>query len=170
MATRPTFNITDKASTTPAIAGAALAAEFATQAYPESSTKRRSFTMRPANNAATSGATPAELFIDGVQGFRFRLAERSTVMLTLQGVYNNNVAGSNCGFLINLAATNVGGTITILANSTNVKFPNAAVAAIAITADNPTQSLVFTFTGVAGDANGQIELRCTDMTEITDLG
>lgn len=170
MATRPTYNITDKASTVSGVAGAALRAEFATQAFPESSNKRRTFVMQPANQAATSGATATELFINGIQGFRFQLAERSTVMLKLQGAYNCSVAGSNCGFEINLAATNVGGTITILANSTNVKFPNAAVAAIAITADNPTQSLVFTFTGVAGDANGRIILRCIDMTEITDLG
>lgn len=170
MATRPVFSITDKASTTPGVAGAALAAEYATQAYPESSNKRFRFTMRPANNAATTGATAAELFIDGVQGFRFRLAERSTCMMRLIGSYNCSVAGSNVGFEIALAATNVGGVITILANSSNIKYPNAAVAAIAVTSDNPTQSLVFTFTGVAGDANGQVELRCVELSEITDLG
>ncbi|MGL5719639.1 MAG: hypothetical protein ACRCYP_02425, partial [Alphaproteobacteria bacterium] len=133
MATRPIYSIADKSSTVAGVAGAALAAEFATQAYPESSNKRQWFTMRPANMAATAGATATELFIDGQQGFRLRLAERSTLSIKLMGSYNCSVAGSNAGFELTLAATNVGGVITILANSVNTKFPTAAVAAIAVT-------------------------------------
>lgn len=170
MATRPVFNVTDKASTVPGVAGASLAAEYATQAYPESYNKRDVIYFGTANFAATAGATPAELFIDGVQGFRFRLAERSTVTLKLLGTYNCNTAANNAGFEITLTATNVGGVITILANSVNTKFPTAATAAINVTSDNPTQSLVFTFVGNAGDVNGRIGLRCVGLCEVTDLG
>jgi hypothetical protein len=170
MAIRPIYNTTDKASTVPTVAGNALTAELATQAYPESSNKRNWLTFRPANLGTTTGATPTELFIDGIPSFRFRVAERSTCVLTLLGAYNNNVTATNTAFNITVAATNVGGTVTILANSTNVKFPNASTASIAVSVDAANQSLVFTATGVAGDSLGQWELRTTGIAEITDIG
>lgn len=170
MATRPLYSTADKTSTTPNVAGNALTAELATQAYPESSNKRNWLTLRPSNLGTTTGATPAELFIDGIPNFRFRLAERSTCVLTLLGAYNNNVAANNTAFNITVAATNVGGIVTILANSTNVKFPNASTASITVGVDAANQSLTFTANGVAGDSLGQWELRTVGISEITDIG
>lgn len=168
MATRPLFTIADKSSTVSGVAGAALAAELCTQAFPESSNKRQWFTFEPVA-PTTAGATPVELFIDGIQGFRFRIAERSTCVIRGMAVYNNSVAASNVAFDVMVAVQNVGGTLTFLAAATVTKLGTSA-ATFTVNIDTPSQSLTFTATGVAGDTQGVWEFRTTGICEVTDLG
>lgn len=168
MSSRPQYAIVDKSSTVPGVAGAALAKEFATQAFPESNNKRQVFNMKPL--APTAGATPQEAFIDGIQGFRFVLADRSTCILKILASYNNNVSANNTGFELTVAATNIGGTIALAGTQLVVKYPGASTASLVVTTDNATQALVFTVTGVAGDSNGQWDIRCIGISEVTDLG
>lgn len=167
MAIRPQFNLTDKASTNPAISGPALSAELATQAFPESSHKRQSFHLTTANAAATAGAVATELFIDGLQNFRFRIADQSTALVKIWGVYTSSVGSSDTAFELTAAVTNRAGVVTLLANSTNVKFPTAAVPTLVLTTATP--NLILTATGVAGDANGRWDARM-EVVEVTDVG
>jgi hypothetical protein len=165
MPTFPIYNVTDKSSTVAATAGAALSAEYAMQAYPFSHNKRKEIMLRPL--AATAGATAAEAFIDGIAAFRLQLAANSTVLVKAIATYNCSVAGSNTIFEINAGFYNVAGTVTALANSTTVKMPNASTATLAITISGA--NLVFTCTGIAGDANGQWSIKVF-LDEVTDLG
>jgi len=167
MANRQTIILTDKASTNPVVSGAALTGEMANQAYPESGHKRFTFNLVPLLGTATAGATPAELFIDGVANFRFRAADQSTVFVKIFGCYTSSVGANDTVFEITLGMTNRGGTVTLLANSTNVKMPNASTATLvpSIVGGN----LVLTATGVAGDANGRWDARLL-INEVTDLG
>lgn len=169
MATRPRFNKADLASNVPTVQGNALTAELITQAFPESQQKRKFFDFYPLNRAATSGATPVELFIDGVQNFRFGIAERSTCMFKALVTYNCSVAGSNVAFEVTGAYTNIGGVVSAVAAATVTKI-GASTATFAVGIDAPTQSLTFTGTGVAGDANGRWTMGIYSVTEVTDLG
>jgi hypothetical protein len=170
MAVRPQFSHGDKGSLVPGVAGAASAAEFCTQAFPESSNKRQWFNMAPLLGP-TQGATPTEVFIDGVQGFRFRVPNSGVSILKIQATYFPPNAPANAtAFEYAFAATNVNGVITVLANGVFNKMPTASTAALAVTADSPTQSLVVTATGVAGDVNGRWDIRCTGISEVTDIG
>ena len=165
MATRPIYSTTDKASIATGVAGNALSAELATQAFPESANKRMGFSFRPV--APPVGATPVELFIDGVLNFRFRLAERSTTIIRSLVTYNCAVAGSNVAFEITAAYQNVAGVITAIGTPT-ISKQGISAATLVITAVG--EALAFTFTGVAGDTGGQLEMRTIGISEVTDLG
>jgi len=170
MATRPVFATVDKSSTVPGVAGTALAAELACQAFPESYHKRNRFFLMPVGNAKTVGNTPVELFIDGIQNFRFRIADRSCAVLKILGAYNNDVAGSNTMFEMTIPVQNIGGTLGIISGVVNTKFPAASTCTLVVAVDNPSQALTFTFTGNAGDTNGRVELQIIGVSEVTDLG
>jgi hypothetical protein len=167
MANRPVFNLVDKASTNVAISGPALSAELATQAFPESGNKRQSFHLFVAANGVTSGATPQELFIDGIQNFRFRIADQSTALIKVWGAYTSSVGGSDTVFELTAGVTNRAGVVALLANSTNVKMPNASTATLVLTVATP--NVIITATGIAGDANGRWDARL-EVVEITDIG
>ena len=167
MANRQLVNIADKTSTNVAVSGPALTAELANQAYPESSNKRFMFDLGVAANGVTSGATAAELFIDGMTNFRFRPADQSTVFVKVFGCYTSSVGANDTVFEITAGITNRAGTVTLLANSTNVKMPNASTATLVPTIVGG--NLVLTATGVAGDANGRWAARLI-VSEVTDLG
>lgn len=167
MANRQLVNLGDKTSTNPVVSGAALTAEMANQAYPESSNKRFTFNMGVANNGVTSGATATELFIDGTPNFRFRPADQSTVYVKALGCYTSSVGANDTVFEVTMGITNRGGTVTLLANSTNVKMPTASTATLVPTIAGG--NLVMTATGVAGDANGRWDVRLI-VNEVTDLG
>ena len=168
MATRPRFSKADLASNVPTISGNAMTAELVTQAFPESQQKRKFFDFYPANKAATAGATATELFIDGVQNFRFGLAERSTCVIKALVAYNCSVTASNVAFEVTAAYQNVGGTITQVGAPTITKI-GASTAAFAIGIDAANQALTFTGTGVAGDANGRWVMGIFAVSEVTDL-
>jgi hypothetical protein len=161
----PTFSVTDKASPIASVRGVALTAEAASLAFPGAVSRRSKYTLRPL--AATAGATPAEAFIEGIDSFRFRVANTSTVAINATVSYVSSVVANNCVIRISAGATNNAGLAVLLANSTNVKMPTAAVPACVLSVAG--ENLVFTCTGVAGDTNGRwiIEL---DVTEVTDLG
>lgn len=165
MPTFPIYSVTDKASTVAATAGAALSAEYAMQAYPFSSNKRKEIMLRPL--AATAGATSAEAFIDGLNFFRLQLAANSTVLVKVLATYNCSVAASNTVFEITAGFYNVAGTVTAIANSTTVKMPTANTSTLAITISGA--NLIFTCTGIAGDANGQWDIKVL-LCEVTDIG
>ena len=165
MPTFPIYNVTDKSSTVPATAGAALSAEYAMQAYPFSSNKRKEVMLRPL--APSAGATPVEAFIDGVNGFRLQLAANSTVLVKVLASYNCSVAGSNTVFEITAGFFNAAGVVTGIANSTTVKMPTANASTLVITISG--SNLVFTCTGIAGDANGQWGIKVF-LDEVTDIG
>lgn len=170
MAVRPQFSHGDKGSLAPGVAGAAMAAEFCTQAFPESSNKRQWFNMAPVAGV-TQGATATEVFIDGVQGFRFRVPNSGVSLLKFQAVYYPANAPANAtAFEYAFAVTNVNGVITVAANGVFNKMPTASTVALSVTTDNPTQSLVVTAAGVAGDVNGRWDIRCTGISEVTDIG
>lgn len=168
MATRPLFSIADKASIVTGVAGAALAAELCTQAFPESSNKRQWLTFRPVA-PPVAGSAVIELFIDGVQGFRYRVAERSTCIIRGVAVYNNLVAANNVAFEVLVAVQNVAGTLTFLSAATITKI-GASLAAFGVSIDAPSQSLTFLANGITGDTQGQWEFRTTGISEVTDLG
>ncbi|UTQ79826.1 hypothetical protein [Plectonema phage JingP1] len=170
MPTRPIFSKADIASSNPVTSGNALSAELATQAFPESQQKRKFFDLFPLNKGFTTGATPTELFIDGVQNFRFRVAERSVVTIKAIGVYCPNVDGSMTGFELTVVARNVAGFPLILGTQLQVKYPGASTASIVASVDNATQSLVFTATGIAGDGNGRWAMSIIGVSEVTDIG
>lgn len=169
MAIRPIFSTTDKASTNPITVGNALSADLCTQAFPESSNKRNWHYFRPVVQF-TTGATPAEAFIDGVQNFRFRVADRSTAMLKLLASYNSAVAGSNTAFELTVAVQNINGVVALVGTPLVVKYPAASTANVNVGIDAPTQALTFTCVGNAGDTNGSWEVRTTSICEVTDLG
>lgn len=169
MATRPRFNKSDIASNVPTTRGNALTAELITQAFPESQQKRKFFDLYPLNKGAIANGAATELFIDGVQNYRFGIAERSTCMFKALVTYNNNVAGSNVAFEVTGAYQNVGGVVTAIAAPTVTKI-GASTATFAVTIDAANQALIFTGTGVAGDANGRWAMGIFAVTEVTDLG
>lgn len=170
MPNRPIFSKTDIASANTVTSGNALSAELATQAFPESQQKRKFFDFFTLGKAATSGATATELFIDGVQNFRLRIADRSTCIIKALATYNSAVSANDTGFELTVVARNSGGTLTILGTQLAVKYPGASTASIVATVDNPTQALVFTATGVAGDTNGRWAMSIIGMNEVTDIG
>jgi hypothetical protein len=167
MPQRQTVILTDKASTNVVTSGAALTAELANVAYPESANKRFSFDMYPTARAASTGATPVEMFIGGVANFRFRPADQSTVFVKIWGVYTCSNGANDTVFEITQGITNRAGTVIILANSTNVKMPTASTATLVPTIVGG--NMVLTATGVAGDTNGRWSAKLL-VEEVTDVG
>lgn len=165
MAVRPSYNLTDKASTAAATVGAALTAELGAQAFPDSNGKRDTFLLRPIS--ATAGATAQEAFIDGRDSFRYRVVQQSTVMVKAMCVYSCGT--NNNDFIVEITAgvQNRTGSAVLLANSTNVKMPSAATGTCVLTVSG--ENLVFTCTGTAGDTNGRWSIRMM-VEEVTDLG
>lgn len=161
---RPIFTTSDKSAATPAVRGAAMAAELSTAAWPESMDKRREFLAR--NIVPSSGATPVELTCDGLAGFRFRLAQSSIVRIVGSAVYISSATRES--FTINATYLNLNGTLSAIVTPSIVRT-GATTAAFAITTDNPTESLVFTGTGVAGDTQGWWQLDI-DVNERTEIG
>lgn len=170
MAQRPIVIQALKASTVPGQAGAELAKEFATQAFPESQSKRQWFNMYPIGKASTAGSTATELFIDGIQGFRFVLANKSTCTLKFLLSYTSDVAANNTSMEITVSAANLGASVELRGVPLIVKYAGASTVALTVGTDQPTQALTFTVAGVAGDTNGRWNLRCTGISEVTDLG
>lgn len=166
MAIRPQYSVTDKSSTVLGVAGAALAAELATQAYPESGNKRQWFNLRTVVPA--QGATPAEAFIDGIQGFRFRLAADSVCIIKVLATIISTTSSNNAGFEMTFVAQNVGGVLAIQGTPLTVKYPAATVSNVAFTVDNLTQSLVCSTVGSAG--THQWDIRIAAVSEVTDIG
>lgn len=170
MAQRPIVIQSLKASATPSVAGAELAKEFATQAFPESRDKRQWFNMYTPNKAVTAGATATELFIDGMPNFRFVMANKSTVALKLLASYTSDVAANNTGFELFVVGANLGGSVELRGAAVINKLASASTATITVGVDQATQALTFTAAGVAGDTNGRWNLRCIGISEVTDLG
>jgi hypothetical protein len=98
-------------------------------------------------------------------GFRFRLAQSSIVRISGSAVYISSATRES--FTINATYTNLNGTLAAVGTPSIAKT-GATTAAFAITTDNPTESLVFTGTGVAGDTQGwwQLDIEVNERTEI----
>lgn len=161
---RPVFTTSDKSSPTPAVRGAALAAELCTAAFPESRDKRRVFYAK--NLVASSGATATELTCDGLAGFRLRLAQSS--IITISGTVAYFSGTTRESFVVNATYTNVNGTLAAVGTPSITKT-GASTAAFAITLDNPSEALVLTGTGVAGDTAGWWQAIFT-INEVTEIG
>ena len=165
MAVRPTYATVDLMSPVAATAGAALSNQLASQAFPESQNKRSEYyltTLTP-----TAGATAQEAFIRGINLFRFRTVQKSTVFVKARAVYTCDT--NNNQFIVEITAgvTNLAGTAAILANSTNVKMPTAATGTCVLTVSGA--DLIFTCTGTAGDTNGRWNIHLY-VEEVTDIG
>lgn len=170
MPTRPIFSKADIASSNPVTSGNALSAELATQAFPESQQKRKFFDLFPLGKAATTGATPLELLIDGVQNYRIRVADQSTLIIKALAVYNTAAGSGDSAFELTVAVRNRAGTLTILGTQLQVKYPGGSSASVVASVDNPTQSLIFTASGVAGETNARWAMSIIGMSEVTDIG
>lgn len=165
MAVRPVFVTADLMSAVPAVVGAALSNQLASQAFPESQHKRSDYfltTLTP-----TVGATPQEAFVNGTNLFRFRTVQKSTVFVKALAVYTCDTNNNQFVVEITAGVSNVAGTAILLANSTNVKMPTAATGTCVLTVSG--QDLIFTCTGTAGDTNGRWSIRLI-VNETTDLG
>lgn len=167
MAARFSINLAQKASTDPLVQGLALTNELANQAFPETSHKRWTFAL--ANQAGTvgSGATPLELFIDGVANFRLRPADTSTMMVEAVIVHTSSTASSSSVHTFRGVFMNRAGVTSLLADSTTVKMPSVVAASISVGVI--ANQVAFNCSGVGGDTNGRWNGRVT-VTEVTDLG
>ena len=162
MAIRELVNITDKASLVPGVAGLALTLEQANTAFPEGGNKRQLLNL----SAVSTGATPVELFVGGVNAFRIKPVADSVLIMQVSAVYYASVAGSRVAFDLIVACTNSGGTVALLGAVTTTKF-GAGASNLVVTAG--ANGIIFTGTGVAGDLNGRWAARA-NITEVTDLG
>lgn len=165
MAVRPIVSTADLMSSNPATVAAALTAQLVTQAFPESQHKRDEYFLTTVT--PTAGATAQEAFINGFSGFRFRVANKSTLFVKAFAVYSCDTNANQIVVEITAGVTNIAGTAAILANATNVKMPSAGSASCVLTVTG--QDLVFTCTGVTGDTNGRWSIRLL-VNEVTDLG
>lgn len=157
----PIFTKGDISSADPLVRGRALSAEQATMGLNPSKHKRETVRL----TASSAGATPAELTVLGQPAFRLRTIQSSTMMLTGAAVYHSGTTRNT--WQVAAAVQNIDGVLTLVGAPTLTKF-GAGLAALAITVDNPTESLVFTGTGVAGDTNGRWELFIDALVEVTE--
>ena len=157
----PIFTKGDISSADPQVRGRALAAEQATMGLNPSKHKRETIRL----TGSSTGATPAELTVLGQPAFRLRTIQSSTMMLMGAAVYHSGTTRN--AFHVVAAVQNIDGVLTLVGTPAITKF-GAGLAALAITVDNPTESLVFTGTGVAGDTNGRWELYIDALAEVTE--
>jgi hypothetical protein len=157
----PIFTKGDISSADPLVRGRALAAEQATMGLNPSKHKRE--TVRLTANSA--GATPAELTILGQPAFRLRTIQSSTMMLVGAAVYHSSATRNT--WQVIAAVQDIDGVLTLVGTPVLTKF-GAGAAALAVTTDALTESLVFTGTGVAGDVNGHWELFIDALVEVTE--
>ncbi len=165
MAVRPIFKTVDLSSGVAATVGEALTAQLSSQAFPENQHKRSDYylsTLTP-----TAGATAQEAFINGINLFRFRVAQKSTVFVKARCAYTCDTNANQFIAEITAGVTNAAGTAAILANATNVKMPTAATGTCVLTVSG--QDLIFTCTGTAGDTNGRWTIHL-QVEEVTDIG
>jgi hypothetical protein len=87
------------------------------------------------------------------------------MMLMGAAVYHSGTTRNTWQVVV--AVQNIDGVLTILGTPILTKF-GAGAAAFAVTTDAPTESLVFTGTGVAGDTNGRWEMFIDALVEVTE--
>lgn len=168
---RPTFFTGAKSDANATVRGTALAAEYATAAFPESERKRKEGCLY--NKVPTAGAAPKELTHDDMPGFRLRLGQTSVALLQGRAVYiasnlSTGASQTREAFTFAGAFQNLNGVLSAVAAPVVTKVGASAVA-LAITTDNATEAVVFTGTGLAGDTNGFWVVDYY-LTEITELG
>lgn len=167
MAKRPNYIVGDKASPLSTVRGNTLSAEFCTQAFPESYNKRQFF--RGATLAPTQDNAFNELFIDGVENFRFRVPEVGVSVIKLLAAYHS--AGATTAFEITIAMQNLSGTVTFLGTPLIVKYPSASTVNINVqVAADQLSCLQLMAQGIAGNTNGRWDFQCDGVSEITDIG
>lgn len=157
----PIFTTGDISSADPLVRGRALSAQQATMGLNSSKHKRETVRM----TASSAGAAPVELTVLGQPAFRLRTIQSSTMMLTGVAVYHSGTTRNT--WQIAAAVQNIDGVLTLVGAPVLTKF-GAGAAALAITLDQPTESLVFTGTGVAGDTNGRWEMFIDALVEVTE--
>lgn len=166
MAKRPNYIVGDKASPLSTVRGNTLSAEFCTQAFPESYNKRQFF--RGATLAPTQDNAFNELFIDGVENFRFRVPEVGVSIVKLLAAYYSGT--SRTAFEITVPMQNLGGTVTFLGVPLIVKYGTAGVNINIQVAADQLSCLQLMAQGVTGDTNGRWDFQCDGVSEITDIG
>jgi hypothetical protein len=87
------------------------------------------------------------------------------MMLMGAAVYHSSATRNTWQVIV--AVQNIDGVLTLVGTPVLTKF-GAGAATLAVTTDAPTESLVFTGTGVAGDANGHWELFIDALVEVTE--
>lgn len=116
--------------------------------------------------AQTTGAGATEIFIDGVTNYRLKLFENSIITVQIVGASLAPTAAGSAGFTGAATASNIAGTVALVGAAVVTKVGNAT-AALAVTADDTNDALVFTVTpSAAVTTNWEIQLYITEVTDI----
>lgn len=128
-------------------AGLQMTEQFASMAHPLASQCRDKFILR-----SRTSNVPAlqELFIDGLQNYRFKGINDSTVALRGQIAYNSNVT-ANCAVFDVLVPVRVTAGVAILIGAPTITKLGASAATLTATVNTPPGCVAFNATGVAGD-------------------
>jgi hypothetical protein len=157
----PIYNTADFSSAVATTRGTALAAQQATMDLVPSKNKREQIRL----TAFSTGATPSELLILQTPSFRVRTVQSSTTAFAGSVSYHSGTTRNV--FHFEGGVTNIDGTLTLLGTTLITKY-GAGLAAVAITTDNPSESIIITGTGVAGDTNGRWEAFITNWNAVTE--
>lgn len=146
-----------------ATAGTQMTEQFASMAHPLASQCREEFVLRSRTH---NTPTLQELFIDGLQNYRFKGINDSTVALRGQVAYNSNVTANCAVFDVALAVRVTNNVATLIGTPTITKF-GASVATLIVAVNATPACVVFNAAGVAGDtvANWIGSINITESTD-----